>query len=65
MFLDCESYLLKGYGRDDRFVYGTGQIVESVKVAKAASRILDRDDVTYVHVRSALNNCFTCRIDHA
>jgi hypothetical protein len=65
MFLARESYLLKGYGRDDRIVYGTGQIVPSVEVAEAASRILDRDDVTYLHVRSALNNCFTCRIDRA
>ena len=65
MFLARESYLLKGYGRDDRIVYGTGQIVESAEAAEAASRILDRDDVAYVHVRSALNNCFACRIDRA
>ncbi|MDH3596581.1 MAG: DUF1203 domain-containing protein [Rhodospirillales bacterium] len=65
MFLEREGYLLKGYGPDDRIVYGTGQIVESAEVAEVASRILDRDDVAYVHVRSALNNCFTCRIDRA
>ena len=65
MFLKRESYLLKGYARDDRIVYGTGQIVRSADIAAAASRILDRDDVAYVHVRSALNNCFSCRIDRA
>ncbi len=65
MFLKRESYLLKGYGRDDRIIYGTGQIVKSVDVVEAASRIFDRDDVKYVHVRSALNNCFSCRIDRA
>jgi hypothetical protein len=65
MFLKRESYLLKGYGRDDRIVYGTGQIVGSGDVGEAASRILDRDEVLYVHVRSALTNCFTCRIDRA
>ena len=63
MFLKRESYLLKGYGRDDRIIYGTGQIVNSPDVAEAASDILDRDEVKYVHVRSALNNCFSCRID--
>ncbi|MEX0815768.1 MAG: DUF1203 domain-containing protein [Dongiaceae bacterium] len=65
MFLKRESYLLKGYAGDDRIVYGTGEIVGSADIAAAASRILDRDDVAYVHVRSALNNCFACRIDRA
>jgi len=63
MLLKRESYLLKGYGRDDRIVYGTGRIVRSADLATAAGRILEREDVSYVHVRSALNNCFTCRID--
>ncbi len=65
MFLKRDSYLIKGYGRDDRIVYGTGQIVKSADMAVGAGRILDRDDVAYVHVRSSLNNCFSCRIDRA
>jgi len=65
MFLERESHLLKGYDRDDRIIYGTGRIVKSADVAEAASGILDRDEVNYVHVRSALNNCFSCRIDRA
>ena len=65
MFLKRESYLLKGYDPDDRIVYGIGQIVGSAEIADAASRILGRDEVRYVHVRSALNNCFSCRIDRA
>lgn len=63
MFLKRESYLLKGYGRDDRIVYGTGQIVKSPDIAKAAEAILEQSEVEYIHVRSALNNCFSCRID--
>jgi hypothetical protein len=58
-------YLLKGYHPDDRIFYGTGEIVEPHEVAVAAARILDRPGVAYVHVRSALNNCFQCRIDRA
>ena len=58
-------YLLKGYHSDDRIFYGTGQIVEPDDVASAAAKILERPDVAYVHVRSALNNCFQCRIDRA
>jgi hypothetical protein len=58
-------YLLKGYRANDRICYGTGQIVEPGEVAGAARAILERPDVAYVHVRSALNNCFQCRIDRA
>jgi Protein of unknown function (DUF1203) len=63
MFLKREHYLLKGYRADDRICYGTGQVVASAEVPAAAARILARDDVAYVHVRSALNNCYQCRID--
>ena len=63
MFLKRDRFLLKGYSKDDRIVYGTGQIVQSAEVDEKAADILTRDDVSYVHVRSALNNCFSCRID--
>jgi hypothetical protein len=63
MFVKRERYLLKGYRADDRICYGTGQIVASAEVAAAAARILARDEVAYVHVRSALNNCYQCRIE--
>jgi hypothetical protein len=65
MFLKRERYLLKGYRRNDRIYYGTGQIVASADLAAAASRILEDDDVAYVHVRSALNNCYQCRVERA
>jgi uncharacterized protein DUF1203 len=54
MFAKRERYLLKGYRVDDRICYGTGQIVASAEVPAAAARILARDEVAYVHVRSAL-----------
>ena len=63
MFAKRERYLLKGYRVDDRICYGTGQIVASAEVPAAAARILARDEVAYVHVRSAVNNCYQCRID--
>jgi hypothetical protein len=64
MFLKRESYLLKGYAGDDRIVYGTGQIVgrpTSPRRRPGSSTAT----TAYVHVRSALNNCFACRIDRA
>jgi len=63
MVLAKEPRLLKGYGANDRIVYGTGEIVVAADLPAAAARILARNDVAYVHARSALNNCFSCRIE--
>ncbi len=63
MLVKRKAHLLKGYGADDRIVYGTGQIVPSAELEAAAADILAREYVAYVHVRSAVNNCYTCRID--
>jgi hypothetical protein len=65
MILSTEPRLLKGYGETDRIVYGTGAIVASAELAAAAVKILAREEIRYVHVRSVLNNCFSCRIDRA
>jgi len=63
MLLKRAAHLIKGYGPDDRIVYGTGKIVTSPQLSSSAAAILAREDVAYVHVRSAVNNCYTCRID--
>ena len=60
-----KAHLVKGYSAEDRIVYGTGKIVASTELDIAAAEILERDDVAYVHVRSSVNNCFTCRIERA
>ncbi len=59
------AHLVKGYSANDRIVYGTGKVVPSADVDAEATRILERPEVAYVHVRSALNNCYTCRIERA
>jgi Protein of unknown function (DUF1203) len=63
MFLARPGILLRGYGADDRIVYGTGQVVPGARIAEEAHAILARPDVAYVHARSASNNCFQCRIE--
>ncbi len=65
MFLDREQYLMRGYGADDRILYGTGRIVPTTELSGAAAELLDNPDVAYVHLRSASNNCFQCRIERA
>ena len=57
--------ILRGYGANDRIVYGTGIVVGNDRIEEEAAAILARDDVAYVHMRSATNNCFTLRIDRA
>ena len=56
------DYLLKAYSGDDRIIYGTGQITKSADIIDYAGALLERDDVAFVDVRSARNNCFQTRI---
>lgn len=58
-------HLIRGYGADDRIAYGTGRIVETPELAEVAASLLDDPRVRYAHVRSATNNCYTCRVDLA
>ena len=60
-----KDYLLRGYGHDDRIVYGTGAVTPVEDVKTRAGELLDRPDIAYVHVRSARNNCYQCRIERA
>lgn len=61
--LASPDYILRGYSADHRIVYGTGAVVPTADImASAAERFAD-PRVAYLHVRSARNNCFQCRID--
>ena len=57
------DYILRGYGADDRIVYGTGAVVPTDRIAARAADLLADPRVAYVHVRSARNNCYQVRID--
>ena len=61
--LASPEYIVRGYGPDDRIVYGTGAVVPSPLIAAEAGRRLEDPRVAYVHVRSARNNCYQVRID--
>jgi hypothetical protein len=63
MFLTWERLLIRGYGADDRIVYGTGRVVPAKELAASAGELLARRDVAYLHARSATNNCYQCRIE--
>lgn len=57
------DYIVRGYGADDRIVYGTGAVVPTDRIAEEAAKRLEDLRVAYVHVRSARNNCYQVRID--
>ena len=63
--LTSEHYLMRGYSADDRIVYGTGQIVATGAMVATAEALLADPRLAYIHVRSAANNCFLCRLQRA
>ncbi len=63
--LTAPDYIVRGYGADERIVYGTGGVVATHDIESRSLELLARDDVAFVHVRSARNNCFQCRIESA
>ena len=62
-FLESPRYIVRGYDAADRIVYGTGQIVPTQEIPAIAEQLFANDAVRYLHVRSATNNCYHCRIE--
>lgn len=63
--LASAAYIVRGYGFDDRIVYGTGGVVETVVIPVRAAELLAKPGIAYLHVRSAANNCYQCRIERS
>lgn len=63
--LESPDYIVRGYGADDRIVYGSGAVTATDAIAGRAGELLARDDIAYVHIRSARNNCYQCRVERA
>jgi hypothetical protein len=63
VMLASPDYIVRGYGADDRIVYGTGGVVATPGIAARAGALLSDPRVAYVHVRSARNNCFQVRVE--
>lgn len=56
------TYLVKGYGDDNRIVYGSGQITLVDQVESYCKDLLTSDDIAYLHIRSATNNCYQMKV---
>lgn len=61
--LSSFEYIVRGYGADERILYGTGGVVETGRIPARATELLAMQKVAFVHVRSARNNCFQLRIE--
>lgn len=61
--LSSPDYILRGYGTDDRIVYGSGGVVPTSSIMVRAEELLASPGIAYLHVRSARNNCYQCRIE--
>ena len=57
------EYIVRGYGADHRIVYGSGGVVARAGIAARAGALLADPGIAYVHVRSARNNCYQCRVE--
>lgn len=60
-----QRMLIRGYNAQNRIVYGTGQVVAVESIHNAAAVLFERPEIVYIHVRSASNNCYSCRIDRS
>jgi len=56
------DYLVRGYSAAHRIVPGTGAVVPAGGLREAAAERLAMREVVAVHIRSARNNCYFCRI---
>jgi len=60
-FLQNPDYILRGYGADERIVYGTGDVIKLEAIPARIEELLAQPAVKAVHIRSSRNNCYHCR----
>ena len=63
LFENRQSLLMRGYTTDERIFYGTGQIVEPEHCRDYLEATFADPKTAFVHIRSASNNCFQCRVE--
>ncbi|MBL9073012.1 DUF1203 domain-containing protein [Tabrizicola sp.] len=61
--LASPDYIVRGYGADDRIVYGSGGVTATDAIPARAEVLFGDPKIAYLHVRSARNNCYQVRID--
>ncbi|MEM7172369.1 MAG: DUF1203 domain-containing protein [Pseudomonadota bacterium] len=65
LYANGEPRIVRGYGYDERIIYGTGKVVPPEEITRHAADLLSDPAVKFVHLRSSTNNCFACRIERS
>lgn len=63
--LESQHYILRGFDHQERIVYGTGKVIPTDEIQRRAAQLLANPIIAFVHVRSAANNCYHCRIERS
>ncbi|ANH03954.1 DUF1203 domain-containing protein [Shinella sp. HZN7] len=63
--LTSRDYIVRGYSAENRILYGSGAVVPTPDIPDHAATLLAREDVAYLHIRSARYNCYQCRVERA
>lgn len=63
--LRSPDYIVRGYDAAERIVYGTGHVIPTDGIADYAAELLRNPAIAFVDVRSAMNNCYQCRVRRA
>ena len=65
MFSDSPDALMivRGYNYNDRIEYGATAVISVNRLEKNCRDLLINEDVAYLHIRSALTNCYQFRVD--
>ncbi len=64
-FLTSDSYITRGYDAGERIVYGTGGVTPTPQILSRCRDLLADPAISFVHIRSAANNCFHVRAERA
>lgn len=63
--LTSPDYIVRGYSANDRIVYGSGAVTPTAQIEDRCRELFQRPEIAFIHIRSAGNNCFFCRVERA
>lgn len=58
-----EAFILRGYDSREVIVGGTGRITPTADIPARLSNLFANKQVHSVHIRSASNNCYFCKVE--
>ena len=45
--------LIRGYGYDERIIYGTGKVINMAALDEEGRRLFEHNELSFIHVRSS------------